>query len=388
VGRQAWETNVKIARVETIALDVTRRGGWLFVALHTDDGRVGFGEASQSGEEAATDALIRDVLAPRLLGVDPRRAAGLSDELIALARPRPNGGPGATALSAVDQALWDLRAQAYGVPLHELLGGAVRPSVPLYANVNRGVWERTPAGFAAQARAAVAAGFRAVKCAPFDGVTPAGLAESGAWRTVEEGVARVAAVREAIGPGVELMVDCHSRFTLETALRVADALAPLDLLWLEEPLAWSADADGLRAVRAKVPMPTAAAEHAHGLATYWPLVRDPIADVLMPDVKYCGGPWVLQQIGALTAAAGLGVSPHNPSGPISTLASAQVAATLPNLRRLEYPFGEVDWRDELLGGGESIVDGELHLPTAPGLGAMLSDDFLAARGAVRRTVGA
>jgi galactonate dehydratase len=380
---------MKIARVETIALDVTRRGGWLFVRLHTTDGRVGVGEASQSGDDAATDALIRDVLAPRLLGVDPRRPGGrLSDELAVLARPQPDGGAAATALSAVDQALWDLRAQAHGVALHEVLGGARCAAVPLYANVNRGVWDRSPAGFAAQARAAVAAGFRAVKCAPFDGVTPASSAEPGGWRTVEEGIARVAAVREAIGPEIDLMVDCHSRFTVETAVRAAEALAPLGLLWLEEPLAWSADPDGLREVRARVPMPTAAAEHAHGLATYWPLVRDPIADVLMPDVKHCGGPWTLQQVGALTAAAGLGVSPHNPSGPISTLASAQVAATLPNVRRLEYPFGEVDWRDDLVGGCERIVDGELRLPSGPGLGATLNEECLRARGAVRRAVEA
>jgi galactonate dehydratase len=135
-------------------------------------------------------------------------------------------------------------------------------------------------------------------------------------------------------------------------------------------------------------MTTAAAEHAYGLEAFWPLVRDPIADVLMPDVKHCGGPGVLRQIGTLTAAAGLGVSPHNPSGPISTLASAQVAATLPNLRRLEYPFGEVDWRGELIGGRERIVDGELVLPNEPGLGASLDDAFLRARGAVRQVVDA
>src|SRR5262249_17338381 len=143
----------------------------------------------------------------------------------------------ATALSAIEQALWDLSGKALEVPSSSLLGGRVRDTLPVYANVNRATNPRTPAGFAAAARAAVRDGFRAVKAAPFDGCLPPGAPRAAIGAAVESGIAAIAAMREAVGPDVELMVDCHSFFDVPLAERVAKRLEPQHLAWYEEPVA-------------------------------------------------------------------------------------------------------------------------------------------------------
>ena len=243
--------------------------------------------------------------------------------------------------------------------------------MPLYANVNRAVTDRSPAGFAAAARGAVADGFRAVKLAPFDGVERTTADADAAGPALRSGVERVAAVREAIGAQVRLMVDCHGRFTRDVAVRVARDLAPFDLDWYEEPTRFEQDPDGLAAIAAAVDVPIAAGEHLFGAGGFWPMIERRVAATIMPDVKHCGGLWAGRKIAALAEAAGIAVSPHNPSGPIAALASAHLAATLPNLSLLEYAWGEVPWRAALVGPAETIVGGQLVLPEGPGLGATL-----------------
>ena len=137
----------------------------------------------------------------------------------------------ATAFSSIEQALWDLAGQALDVPLHVLLGGKTRAALPVYANINRATNPRTPDGFAAAATRAVADGFRAIKAAPWDGFPPPGSPESEIARAIDTGVAAVAAMREAVGSRIAVMVDCHSFFDVEQAVRLAARLEPYDLTW-------------------------------------------------------------------------------------------------------------------------------------------------------------
>ena len=359
---------------------VNHRGDWIFIQVETDDGIVGLGEASHSGDDALLARLVGRRLRPRLVGRDPTAIEPLWRELPCT----PAGGTvegrlQGTAVSGIEQALWDVNGRALGVPIHRLLGGALRDRIRLYANVNRAVTDRSPAGFADAARAAVREGFGAVKLAPFDGVSWS-ISGPEARRLVRLGIERVEAVREAIGPDVELMVDCHSRFTRELATRVARELARCRLACYEEPVDLAADPEGLAAVAAAVEVPIAAGEELFGRAAFWPLIRGRPASTIMPDVKHCGGLWEGRKIAALAETARIMVSPHNPAGPIATLASAHLAATLPNFSLLEYAWGEVPWRAGLTRPREPIGDGYLAVPRGPGLGAVLDEALLAEHG--------
>lgn len=371
---------MRLTGLEVLRVGVNRRGDWLLVRLTTDEGLVGLGEASHGGFGPDRDAPVTTILErqcrPLLQGRDPRAVV----PAVAALAPLATGLPGATAVSACEQALWDLAGQAAGLPVYRLLGGPARERIPLYANINRATTERTPAGFARNAAAAVAEGFRAVKLAPFDGVDRSHLRGAEGRARVAAGLACVAAVREAVGADVEVMVDCHSRFDVPTALAVAAALRELGVGWVEEPVP-TADRDALARLRPLLAgggQELIGGEQLHGVAGFWPYLAAGVWDVVMPDVKHCGGIAALVAIAALAAARGVATAPHNPSGPVAVAASAQAVAALPEVRALEYAWGEVPWRADLVAPRERIVAGELVLPDGPGLGVGLDEATLAA----------
>jgi galactonate dehydratase len=283
----------------------------------------------------------------------------------------------ATAFSAIEQALWDLAGKALDVPTHALFGGRVRQVLPVYANVNRATNPRTPAGFAAAARAAVRDGFRAVKAAPFDGFPAPSSPVSAIKAAVDDGVASVAAMREAIGSDVDLMVDCHSFFDVALAEDVARRLEPHKLSWYEEPVA-PERIDETREIRRRIKQPMAAGEILFGVTGFASLIRDRTVDVIMPDVKHCGGLLELTHIAAAAEAYNVAVAPHNPSGPVSTAASVHVAAGLNNFRILELQWGEVPWRSDLLKPRERFEKGTIQVSDRPGLGIELDENVVRA----------
>jgi galactonate dehydratase len=351
---------------------VNQRGDWVFVLIHTDAGLTGLGEASHS----ANDALLLQVLEQmraRLLGQDPRRIEELWQSL----HRHDAGRVWNTALSAVEQALWDLLGQALGVPIRALFGGAVRERLRLYANINRHVRERTSAGFARAGGQAVAEGFTAVKLAPFDELRQPDHVRSGPRAAWLPGVERVRAVRAAIGSEVELLVDCHGRMEVSEALLVARELADCNLYWLEEPVPDTHLAE-LARLTGQIPQPTASGESVFGVEGYRPFLTEHVVDILMPDVKHDGG---LAQTKLIAGAARMGqllIAPHNPAGPVATAATAQVVSTVSNFLILEYAWGEVEWRAQLLEPAERIEGGYLLLPEGPGLGHRLNGEVLAA----------
>jgi galactonate dehydratase len=345
-------------------------GGWLFVQIHTDEGITGLGDASQ-GDNALVQPYIEQRVKSKLIGRDPTQIEPISNELLAQARGRAP----ATAVSAAEQALWDIYGQKSGLPIWALLGGRYRDHINLYANINRATFDRSPTGFAASASDAVADGFTAVKCAPFDGVSYRFPDKASNLKSIKLGIERVAAIREAVGPDIRLMVDCHSRFDVPATIKVAKELAPLNLGWLEEPLPGT-DLDGLQFVREHVEMPVAGGESLIGRSGFWDIVNRRLLDVIMPDVKHTGGVLELRKIAAMAEVRGLSISPHNPSGPVSTLASVHVAAVIPNFMALEYPWGEAPWRRELLVPEEIVQDGAMTVPDRPGLGFALNEDVV------------
>jgi len=371
-----------IERVRTRRVRVNHRGDWVFVQLLTRDGRCGIGELSHSGDDVLACRLVQDV-APFLVGYDPLRTSDVRAEapgtsLLDRLRARLAADrAGQTVLSALEQALLDLEGQVRGVPVWRLLGTRLRRRVPLYANINRATVDRSPEGFAANARAAVQEGFRAVKLAPFDDL-PRGAAATPEGRAkIALGIERVRAVREAIGPAVELLVDCHARLDEQRAVQVARALEDVRLYWYEEPVSWRLE-DGavLARLRRATGLPIATGESIFGPEPFARLAKQAAADIFMPDVKHAGGLRMCVEIGRIAHEHGLALSPHNPSGPVACAASLHIAAVLPAFTILEYAWGEVPWRGRLVSPAEEVRDGSLAVPDMPGLGITLNEQVL------------
>jgi galactonate dehydratase len=333
---------------------------WRFIRVEDSEGVVGFGECTGSGpRETAVPLLLA------LLGALPLGAGGLDDraQVLAFADRVAAGLPAEVhAISVVgglEQALADLAARRAGVTLRRWLGGDDDGrSVELYANINRAAGGRTPGEMAEVAERAVRDGFAAIKCAPFDVPDPdAALADAG--------VRRLRAVRAAIGPAVGLLADCHGRLELSELRRIMPELEDLRLGWLEDGARFD-DIEGLRAVRGMTSLTVAAAEFARTPDELRPALDEGLLDVVMPDVKHCGG--VTRALALIDAAAPVAASPHNPTGPISTAVSAQLCAAAAPAAVLEYAYGEVEWRNDLVFGGEQVKDGRLWLNDRPGIG--------------------
>lgn len=357
---------MKISSISTVVVHVNHRGDWLHIVVETDAGINGVGEASHSSNDALCRAIVGQ-FSEALAGEDPCRISHIRK----LLRRKDGGRVYNTALSGLEQALWDILGQRLGVPVHVLFGGAVRDRLRLYANINRHVEDRSEEGFARAARQAADEGFTAIKIAPFDELRHPYRYRTGPRADWRAGVARVRAVRAAIGEGVELAVDCHGRMEVSEAVIVGNELADVGLFWYEEPVTHN-DPEALAKVGARVPQPIASAESIFGIENFRQFTADRCVDVIMPDVKHCGGVRELDAIAAAARMRDVLVAPHNPAGPLSTAATAQAAATWPNFYILEYAWGEAEWRGDLLSPPERIVDGRLLLSQEPGSGHRLN----------------
>ena len=357
---------ITIEGLEIFRVHVNKRGDWVIARLKTNKGLTGLGDASHGGRDDETVQYLKqfaDLLKDRSI-VD---VAWLRQATIGA-----KGQNAAVAASALEHALWDLQGKALGVPAYDLFGGRINPRIRIYANINRSSDPRTPDGFAAMAARAVADGFDAVKLAPFDGL-PRDLADPAERaRLTQAGLDCAAAVRKTIGPERDLLIDAHSRFALNEGLDLARRFEPLKLFWLEEVTEAKPLSD-LATINKEATMPTAGGETIRGVAGFYPYITGGAVDIVMPDVKVCGGMLELKKIAALAEGAGLAVSPHGPASPVGNLAAAHVMATTPNFNILEFSYGEVPWRAELLDPPEALDHGALVLSTRPGLGATLNE---------------
>ena len=259
--------------------------------------------------------------------------------------------------------------------IRDRIGGALNEVLPVYANINRATNQRDPAGFAANAAAAVADGFKAIKAAPFDGFPSLDSAPSEINTARDLGVACVYAMREEVGDDIDIKIDAHSFFDTELAIAVAQELEAANLSWYEEPVAPTQTED-TRIIHDAISQTVAGGEFLFGVDGFKPLCEAKAVDIIMPDVKHCGGVWELIKIAALAETHGIKVSPHNPSGPISTAVSAALCAATPNFDILEYQWGEQLWRNTLVEPSESFHDGSIIISDQPGFGIVLNEKVL------------
>ncbi len=359
---------------------------WTFLTLSDAKGREGLAEITcgpMTGEVVTTAA----GLAGRLRGERLTSEADIVPKLGLSTSDLTADRALATAVSGLRCAVADALARGARMPLVEFLGGPRPGRVELYANINRsmlpddsGPVDREPETFAQKARRAREEGFSAIKCAPFDECR-APFRDAGLPRAAHAGLERVSAARQAIGPDATLLVDCHSRFDLDSGLALEPELRRRGVGWYEEPVNPLQEQDALTRIRSASQLPMAGAETAYGREIFEALIDDGALDIVMPDVKHCGGPGEAAAIGrALEDGRGGSVSMHCPSGPVSLLASAHATAAFGPRLPLEHAVYEVDWRAEVLEPAERVAGGALILPDGPGLGARLNERLIEERG--------
>ena len=370
----------RISGIEIFTVEVNPLGNWMFIELQAGVGLTGIGEASHgygfSKGSAFDDSVMRlhiEWLYQFIEGQSPFDIE--SFRVQAWEKVTKIGLAAVTAFSGLEQAMCDLAGKSEGVPIYQLLGGKIRDTIPVYANINRATTMRTPEAFAVNAEKAVLEGFRAVKIAPFDDLPPLNSDIGEIETALRTGITRVKATRKAIGEDIALMVDCHSKFNRNLGIQTAQFLTDMNLAWYEEPVAPDALQDTI-AIHQSIPQRLAGGEILFGRKGFELLCRKHAVDVIMPDVKHCGGIFEAKRIALLGESCSIEISPHNPSGPVATAASAQLAATLNNFSILEYAWGEVSWRSTLTHPPERFQDGTLELTDNPGLGCHLSRETI------------
>lgn len=349
---------MRITKLETFLV----KPRWLFLKVHTDEGLVGLGEPILEGR-ALTCAQAVAELEPYLIGQDPTRVVHHWQAMYKHAFYR--GGPILTsALSGVEQALWDLTGKALGVPVYKLLGGPLRDRIRIYA----GCHGTTPQEAVENARRLLARGFRALKTGPAGG-RKARMIETPAF--VEQVVQQFAAMREAVGPEVDLAIDFHGAVPPQTAAILIKALEPYQPMFIEEPVQCQ-NVDILADLAHKTHLPIATGER---LFTKWgfrEVLEKRAASILQPDLCHAGGIFECRLIAGMAEAYYAGIAPHCPLGPIALAACLQLDAAIPNFLIQEHAsLGEGYLKQPFV-----VKEGYVDLPTGPGLGVELDEEAL------------
>lgn len=362
---------MKISKVTPLVLGTPWRN-LTFVKVETDEGLIGVGEARVINRTEAVLGYLSEAVPRYVLGSDPFNI----EQLVQRMYREDYGRAGElvmTGIALIEIACWDIVGQALGQPVYRLLGGAVRDRIKAYANGWYTV-ERTPDEFHAAARQVVAKGYRALKFDPFG----AGLFELEKAEK-HKAVTLVEAVRDAVGPEVEILIEMHGRFNPSTAIEMTRLLAPYQPGWIEEPV----PPENLKALKkvadavAPLGIPVATGERIHTPYECRELLELQAADVLQPDITHFGGLSNTRKLAAWAETYYLLMAPHNVGGPVSTAAALHLAACTPNFKIQEHfnDFAEAYVKAAAPGVPE-VVDGYFSLPEGPGLGVKLNEDLI------------
>lgn len=342
---------------------------WLFVKVDTDEGISGIGEGTVNAFARTTEAAIHELRA-RYIGMDPFQIETLVQRMTRDVYTE-GGQIHGSAVAAIEVACWDIIGKALGQPIHNLIGGRYHERLRAYANGwYRG--ERTPEAFAAAAKVVVAKGYTAMKFDPF----------GAAYRMLDPrdedlSLAIVEAVRETVGPDVDLMIEGHQRFSVSTGIRVAQRLEPFRPAWFEEPTP-HLDIDAVVEVARHSPVPIATGESFSSTHQFAELLARDAVHILQPEPLNLGGIWRTRQVFGMCDARYAVVAPHSAQGPIATALCVQVGAASPNFYVQEI-FDEfnVEWERDLISHPIEVVDGYIPVPERPGLGFDLNLEEIA-----------
>lgn len=362
---------VKITGIEPLGVTIqfhASRRPWLIFKLLTDEpGLYGIGEASLNSYDSQILSIMQEWVQHYLAGKDPMHHELHWTRLYQDTWAR-GGALGTTALSGIDIALWDLKGKILHRPIYELLGGPMQNQIRVYANG----WytgSGTPEQMAGWARTVVEKGFDAMKFDPFGTkshytITPeeAQLAED-----------RVAAVREAVGPHVEILVEVHAKFNVATAIHLGQRLEQYRPFWFEEPVSQE-NVSEMAQVRRNIRIPIATGERLFTKFPFFELIKHEAVDILQPDICNAGGITELKKIAAIAETQHLSMAPHNTNGPVGTVASFHLAASMPNFLIQEYhaEFYEL-WLFDLVPDQPRRTGNHVPLPNGPGLGITVDE---------------
>lgn len=386
---------------------------WTLIRIDTDEGVSGLGEAFFAPGLPALIAEFSTILE----GEDPRDVDRLYHKMRWAASAGPIAGFGFHAISGIEAALWDVKGKALGVPIWQLLGGKFRDRVRIYADCHAGhtleslgpllqrrtpAWmgpapegprkgyfealpeegeDFTPKAYAEKAQSVVAAGFTALKFdldVPVSGtVQPDPYARALSGAQLDHLVALVEETCRAVGPSVDVAFDCHWRFTVKDAVKLATSIEHVPIAWLEDPTP-PENPTALARVTKATSTPIGCGENWYQREGFREALALGALDIALPDLQKCGGLGEGKRIAEFVDLHDLPVSPHNISGPVGTMASVHVCAAIPNFHSLEFHAQDVPFFDELLvGGGPLIAQGYVTVPDAPGLGVELDLDATA-----------
>ena len=357
-----------------------RRLSYVFVQLDTDEGLTGWGEVTTYPGPVANGVVASALrqIDSFLHDADPLQIEAIWHRLFRAFTYLGTRGAVTALISAIDIALWDIKGQALGVPVYELLGGKVRENVPLYTHFR---YDPTVQVMVEHAVAEVERGSRAIKTDPF--MAAGGLSNFAYLdgqidrKTENTAVAMIEGIRDAVGPDVEVLIDAHALYNVPTAVRLANRLAPANITWFEEPVP-PESYDALEQVRAQIPTRISVGERLYTRYEFLPVLSRHLSDYVMPDVTWTGGISELKKIATLAETFYIPISPHDASGPINVIAGAQVVLTVPNFYRLEARRVSLDFYNAFLNEPLQVQGDALIVPDRPGLGVSLNLDYLSA----------
>ena len=378
---------MKITNTKTFLVEGLKYN-WTLFKIETDSGIHGWGEATNWPGSPLIEAACKHV-GDFIIGQDARRLDYLWTKVYRDMNWLGQAGPLLSAISAMDIALWDIKGKAAGMPVYDLLGGLYRKKVQLYANYWFTGGGHSPEDYARQAKETVAKGFTALKFDPFAHVNywygedlsdNNGLTEKQKQLSIDV----VAAVAKAAGPEVAIAIETHAFLNGPTAVEMANRLAKLgfNCMWYEEP-ALPEFPDAIADIRSKITLPVCVGERLHSRFMLRGVLEKQAADIVMPDITRCGGISEMRKMANLAETYNVPIAPHNPNGPISTIASAHTMATVPNFFRQEFMVNDVPWRDGCLSHPLPVSNGFFEMPDHPGLGFDIDESVLLAHPGLR-----
>ena len=360
---------------------------YVFLRIDTDEGISGIGEATSSGGGGSIivgnilnflkNSTVKEDFRETLIGENPEHVDLIWHKLFR----RFTGGGGfggfvTTVMSGIDIALWDIKGKIANKPIYEILGGGpVRDQIEMYTHVQPG----DPSYAANQARELVSKGFKTIKLDPFQPEMKQhhrryiqGMISP---KAATLGQDTVAAIRESVGPEIEILIDCHGNFNVPTAIKIAKMLEPYNIGWFEEPVQPNSN-EALKQVKESVNVPICVGERLYTRWDFLPILKENLAEYLMPDILWTGGISELYKISTLAETFYVPVSPHDASGPINILAGAHTMMTVPNFFKLEMNHSSLPTLTMMITEPININQGYLELPSRPGLGVELNEDYL------------
>ncbi len=359
---------MKITAVEPLVLGTSWRN-LIFIKVKTDEGLVGIGEVTLHNREEGILGYLQGAVRRHVIGSDP---FDIEDRCLRMYRNEfwRGGSIATTVLSGIEIACWDIVGKAAGQPVWRLLGGRCHEKIKAYANAWYTV-ERKPEEFAKRVKVVLDKGYKALKVDPF-GPGHFEMTEAEKARSVE----LVAAIREAVGPEIEIFIEMHGRFTAATAIDLARRLEPYRPGWIEEPCP-PEDIASLKKVSEHTDLPVATGERCFTRYGCREVIESGAADILQTDIIHAGGMMEMKKIAAMADVRTMVMAPHNSNGPVCTAASVHFDFCTPNLKVQECfdDFSET-WVVDAVPGTPRPRDGYFHLPEKPGLGVSLNEDLI------------